>query len=287
MTAPALQTLRTQYSLTLKRFIASVKNFEILTSIPASHSQSLSAPTPDVLYVLDSSFNPPTLAHRRIASTALLENSSKAPRLLLLLAIQNADKSSKPASFEDRLVMMDLFARDLLAYVTTHFSTSEEKSLPAIDIALTKKPYFVDKAAEIETAGVYPGSLEQVHLTGYDTLIRIFNPKYYPPEHTLQPLGPFLARHRLRVTMRPGSEWGETEAQKQYLLNMAQGGMENEGGKREWARRIELVEGSRPDERPVSSTLAREAIRSNPQDLLGLVPDSVREFVLSQQLYSE
>jgi hypothetical protein len=33
-------------------------------------------------------------------------------------------------------------------------------------------------------------ALEQVHLTGYDTLIRIFNSKYYPPEHTLKPLRP-------------------------------------------------------------------------------------------------
>jgi nicotinamide-nucleotide adenylyltransferase len=182
--------------------------------------------------------------------------------------------------------MMELFARDLLEYLETNLN-SEDGRLPAIDIGLTKRPFFVDKAAEIEAAGIYPESLEQVHLTGYDTLIRIFNPKYYPPEHTLQPLGPFLSSHRLRVTMRPGSEWGDAEAQKRFLLNMAQGGMENEGGKREWAQRIQLVEGRRPDQRPVSSTLAREAIRSNPQDLLGLVPDNVREFVLSQQPYLE
>ncbi|KAB8070522.1 hypothetical protein BDV29DRAFT_33643 [Aspergillus leporis] len=287
MTAPTFKTLRSQYRSTLKHFIASSKNFEILTSIPATHSQPPPpVRTPDRLYVLDSSFNPPTLAHRRIASTALLETPSKAPRLLLLLATQNADKPSKPASFEDRLIMMELFARDLLEYLETNLN-SEDGRLPAIDIGLTKRPFFVDKAAEIEAAGIYPESLEQVHLTGYDTLIRIFNPKYYPPEHTLQPLGPFLSSHRLRVTMRPGSEWGDAEAQKRFLLNMAQGGMENEGGKREWAQRIQLVEGRRPDQRPVSSTLAREAIRLNPQDLLGLVPDNVREFVLSQQPYLE
>ncbi|KAF7592904.1 hypothetical protein BBP40_012316 [Aspergillus hancockii] len=285
MTTPTFQTLRSQYRSTLKRFIASSKDFEILASIPTSHS--LPVRTPDRLYVLDSSFNPPTLAHRRIASTALLESPSKAPRLLLLLATQNADKPSKPASFEDRLIMMDLFARDLLEYLMINFPTSENERLPAIDIGLTKKPFFVDKAAEIEAAGIYSESLEQVHLTGYDTLIRIFNPKYYPPEHTLQPLGPFLSNHQLRVTMRPGSEWGDTEEQKRFLLNMAQGGMENEGGKREWAQRIQLVEGRRPDQRPVSSTLAREAIESNPQDLLELVSDNIRKFVLSQQPYSE
>ncbi|KAE8148576.1 hypothetical protein BDV25DRAFT_16257 [Aspergillus avenaceus] len=286
MTTPAFQTLQSQYSSALKRFAASNKNLEILTSIPSNHAQSPPpTPSPDVLYVLDSSFNPPTCAHRRIAISAILENPGHAPRLLLLLATQNADKPSKPALFEDRLAMMELFAKDLLAYLQSHPSASRQQSLPGIDIGVTKKPFFVDKAAEIESAEIYPTSLEQVHLTGYDTLVRIFDPKYYPPEHTLQPLGPFLSQHRLRVTMRPGSEWGGAEEQKQFLLNMARGGMEEQGGRREWAQRIQLVEGRKPEDRPVSSTLAREAIQSNPQDLPRLVPDNVREFLLSQQPY--
>ncbi|KAL5362313.1 hypothetical protein BJX96DRAFT_100098 [Aspergillus floccosus] len=282
MTSPSFQTLRAQYSSTLRRFITSSRNFEVLTSIPSDRSQRT---PPEVLYVLDSSFNPPTLAHRRIASSAVLENPNRPSRVLLLLATQNADKPSKPALFEDRLAMMELFAQDLLEHLRTSLSSTTFSHLPEIDIGVTKKPYFVDKAAEIGSSGVYPASLEQVHLTGYDTLIRIFNPKYYPPEHTLQPLGPFLTQHRLRVTMRPDSEWGSQEEQKAFLLNMAQGGMEADGGKREWAQRIQLVEGKKPGERSVSSTKAREAVQENPQGLDILVPSRVKDFILSERPY--
>lgn len=289
MASNSYQALRSHYQVALKRFIASSRNIEILNSVPSNQLQEQKRPSqaPDVLYVLDSSFNPPTLAHLRIASSAVLEKPSVPSRLLLLLATQNADKPSKPASFEDRLAMMELFARDLLSHLQTTSSSPANASLQQIDIGVTKKPYFIDKAAEIEQSDVYPKPLEQVHLTGYDTLIRIFNPKYYPPEHTLQPLGPFLSQHRLRVTMRPENEWGSKEEQKAFLLSLAQGGRESEGGKREWAERIQLVEGKKPGERAVSSTKAREAIQTNPQDLDWLVPPNVLEYILSQRPYAE
>ncbi|KAL2833414.1 hypothetical protein BDW59DRAFT_138620 [Aspergillus cavernicola] len=279
---------REQYTSALKRFIKSPKNFELITSVPLDPCQAASSAPTELLYVLDSSFNPPTLAHRRIASHAILENIGKPTRLLLLLATHNADKPSKPALFEDRLAMMELFAQDLLAFlVQSGIATTDHNTIPVVDIGVTKKPYFVDKAAEIESAGVYPQFLEQVHLTGYDTLIRIFNPKYYPPDHTLQPLEPFLSKHRLRVTMRPDSEWGGKAEQEAYLADLAQGGRESEGGKREWAQRIRLVEGKKPEERAVSSTAARKAIQTNPRDLDWLVPEKVRDFILSERPYSE
>lgn len=282
MTSASLQALRAQYGQALKRFIASTKNLEVLTTVPSDRQP----PPPEVLYVLDSSFNPPTLAHLRIASSALLEKPGLSSRLLLLLATQNADKPSKPASFEDRLAMMESFAQDLLSYLRSS-SPGDLQRLPQIDIGVTKRPYFVDKAAEIESSGIYADSLEQVHLTGYDTLIRIFNPKYYPPTHTLQPLAPFLSKHRLRVTMRPGDEWGEKDDQQAFLLDLAQGGRENEGGKREWAERIQFVEGKRPDEPLVSSTKARDAIHSSPEDLGFLVSQNVRDYILSQNPYPQ
>lgn len=274
---------RAQYGSSLKRFIASTKDLEVLATVPPDRHP----PPPEVLYVLDSSFNPPTLAHLRMASSALLEKPGLSSRLLLLLATQNADKPSKPASFEDRLIMMESFAQDLLSYLRSTSPNIDHQLLPQIDIGVTKKPYFVDKAAEIESSGIYPRSLEQVHLTGYDTLIRIFNPKYYPPTHTLQPLAPFLSKHRLRVTARADAEWGRLDDQRAFLLDLAQGGRENEGGKREWAERIQLVEGRRPDESLVSSTMARDAIQSNPGQLELLVPQNVRDYILSRNPYPQ
>ena len=180
--------------------------------------------------------------------------------------------------------MMELFAHDLLSQQ----QQQQQIQFPQIDIGVTRKPYFMDKAAEIDLAGIYPSSVEQVHLTGYDTLIRIFNPKYYPPEHTLQPLAPFLSQHRLRVTMRPSEEWGGQEEQRQFLLDLAQGARASEGGRPEWAERIQLVEGRRPQDPPVSSTRAREAIQQQDTGLLeGLVPTRVREFLLKETPYAE
>ncbi|KAL1968847.1 hypothetical protein VTN77DRAFT_1208 [Rasamsonia byssochlamydoides] len=283
MAANSIQNLRAHYGAALKRFIASSRPFEILNTVPAN-ARSVE---PKVLYVLDSSFNPPTLAHMKIAGSALAESPHSSSRLLLLLATQNADKPSKPASFEDRLVMMTLLAQDLHADLKASLQIVQD-DLPQIDIGVTKKPYFVDKAAAIEASGVYPSPLEQIHLTGYDTLIRIFNPKYYPPEHTLQPLEPFLTRHRLRVMMRPDDEWGGRKEQEEFLLHLAQGGRENEGAKREWARRIEMVEGKKAGEEAVSSTRARKAANSGDDNLLQLlVPENVRDYVISQGLYKE
>jgi nicotinamide-nucleotide adenylyltransferase len=280
--ASNLQNLRTQYGTALKRFVASSKPFEIIGTVPADSRHI----DPKVLYVLDSSFNPPTLAHMRIATSALEEIPHSSSRLLLLLATQNADKPSKPALFEDRLVMMTLLAQDLHTELTSSLPTSPD-DLPQIDIGVTKKPYFVDKAVAIEASGEYPNSVEQVHLTGYDTLIRIFNPKYYPPEHTLRPLEPFFTRHRLRVTMRPDDEWGGRKEQEEYLLHLAQGGREKDGAKREWARRIQLVEGRKSGEEAVSSTRARNAAQSGDNRLYSLVPTSVGDYIISQKPYRE
>lgn len=281
----SFRSLRTQYASLLKKFTASSRDFEVLATIPAD-----GCPAPKILYVLDSSFNPPTRAHLRIASSALLERLDPSSRLLLLLATQNADKPSKPALFEDRLAMMELFAHDLRSHLATSTAapghTPSLENIPAIDIGVTKKPYFVDKASAIETSGAYPTPLEQVHLTGYDTLIRIFNPKYYPPEHTLAPLAPLFSQHRLRVTLRPSDEWGSKEEQEAFLLALARGDQESEGGRREWAERIQLVEGRKPDQQPVSSTRAREAIQSASDDLEWLVPSNVHQFLLSEKPYS-
>ncbi|KAJ5083183.1 hypothetical protein N7456_012610 [Penicillium angulare] len=283
----SFRALQTKYASLLKQFTVSPLDFEVFTSIPTSGSRS-----PGVLYVLDSSFNPPTWAHLRIAGSALLGRPEPDSRLLLLLAIQNADKPSNLASFEDRLAMMELFAHDLRSYISAKItsqngSTSMARiSTCSIDIGVTKKPYFIDKATVIENSGVYSNLPEQVHLTGYDTLIRIFNAKYYPPEYTLAPLAPLFSKHRLRVTMRPSDQWGGREEQEAFLRGLASGDREQEGAQREWVERIQLVEGRKPDQEPVSSTRARKAIKSASQDLEWLVPDNVRHFLLSESPYA-
>lgn len=205
-------------------------------------------------------------------------------------------------------MLMSRFAHDLLQRTNTQLSSSSSSSTTSppptttIDIALTKYPYFNDKADAIASSSFYGGGgrgpPEQVHLVGFDTLIRILNPRYYPPDYTLAPLTSLLASHRLRVAYRPGGGWGGRLEQDRYLADLRDGKREAEGGRREWAERIELVgeedmnddeeEEDGDGEEEVSSTRAREAARNKDEDLLSkMVTDGVWEWVKREKLYIE
>ncbi|PVH84493.1 Nucleotidylyl transferase [Cadophora sp. DSE1049] len=285
----------THFRQALQGFRTSNAPFRILSSIPKPlNSTSLPPPPPPkTLYILDSSFNPPTLAHARIILSALRSSTSASTphRVLLLLAIQNADKAPKPASFEERLAMMEIFAQDLLARSKSTSTPAPEQSEVGIDIAVTTLPYFADKYPHISPSEVYPlPETEQVHLIGYDTLVRLLDTKYYPPSHTLKPIQPFLEKHRLRVTYRADDEWGDREAQDRYLRELGEGKREDVGGLREWVteKRIVMVEGSKEGEEVVSSTKVRNAVAKGDEEALGkLVTTGVKEWILREGLYKE
>ncbi|KAG7079888.1 cytidylyltransferase family protein [Colletotrichum scovillei] len=284
------------------------------------------------LVVLDSSFNPPTLAHLRMAASAVRdlqkgrgkttttttrgdgagESSSGAAgepgqggavRLLLLLAVNNADKKPKPAAFEVRLGMMYAFAEDLRDEVRKRGGEGAEEEQRRqqqqedieVDLGLTTMPYFHDKSQAISDTGFYArgdggGEPEQVYLAGYDTLIRIFNPKYYnasssssspggtAAEEAEAPirraLDPFLGRSRLRITMRTDDEWGGEGEQAAYLKGLRDGGLEDVGGRGTWAERVEMVRGRDEGEEVVSSTKVREAASKRDEEMLGRLIDA-------------
>jgi nicotinamide-nucleotide adenylyltransferase len=311
-----LNTLRAA----LQDFKRSDARFRIVRTVTRSsvkHEASQVAPphtTPSKIFILDSSFNPPTKAHLRIASSALLADQSEPKRLLLLLATQNADKAPKPAAFEQRLAMMGLMAEDLLEEL--HASRNSGSSVAqarldediAVDIAVTKLPYFVDKARAVAHASWYNFTVErradskykhpipQVHLVGFDTLIRILDPKYYPEEKTLEPLQGLFEHHYLRVTMRPDDGWGGREEQLKYLEALRNGEREGEGGKREWAGRIQMVEGGKAEEQGgkgegagsvgVSSTkLRRAASKGEHEDVRELCSRRVADWIVDNSLY--
>ncbi|KAL9116518.1 MAG: hypothetical protein Q9187_006956 [Circinaria calcarea] len=285
---PSPPPLLTFFHSALRSFTST---FQVLRSVPSVPIP----PTLQTLYILDSSFNPPTRAHLRIASSALETSSASGPtRLLLLLAINNADKAPKPASFEHRLAMMTVFAEDLLTSLEDTKTQSLEGDI-AIDIGVTTLPFYVDKATAIASSGVYnrPGSsssipVQQIHLAGFDSLPRIFNPKYYPPNHTLEPLKELFTHHRLRVMYRPDDDWGGKKEQDAYLQELRDGKRENEGGKREWADRIELVEGKAGGEEVVSSTKARRAASSGDMEALRkMCTEGVADWVSNEGLYKE
>lgn len=261
------------------------------------------APTDDAtLIVLDSSFNPPTRAHLRMAVSAASEhrqNQQKQapPRVLLVLGVSNADKEARPAALEQRLGMMWAFARDLRRGLDEGGGGAEGVS---VDICLSRQPYFHDKSEAIARSGFYGGGPEQVVLVGYDTLVRIFDPKYYgsvsaaasagPGEETplRRALDPFFGRAVLRVTARADAEWGGRDEQAAYLEDLLKGdGLERIGGSKEWAKRIEIAEGRKEGEAVVSSTLARDAAKSRDGARLEeLVTHGVKRWIDGEKLYT-
>jgi len=185
--------------------------------------------------------------------------------------------------------MMHLFASDLLASLSPPNSDAFPGGL-GVDIAVTKLPYFMDKSSAIEASGEYPEGAQQVHLTGFDTLIRILDPKYYKSEKKLRVLGPFFERNRLRVTYRTDDDWGVREAQDEYLDELVKGRRDAEGGKGEWVTggRIEMCEGKKEGEEVISSTKVRAAAKKGDREMLGkLVTEGVAEWVLKEGLYTE
>ena len=94
------------------------------------------------LYVLDSSFNPPTNAHLQLIESCPMNSR------LLLIANKNVDKDQD--NFNDRIELLKLLDMPL---------------------AITSEARFVDKAKQFEVPVCF--------LMGYDTLVRFFDPKYY------------------------------------------------------------------------------------------------------------
>ncbi|KAL1896764.1 hypothetical protein Sste5346_004397 [Sporothrix stenoceras] len=250
------------------------------------------------LVILDSSFNPPTRAHMKLATSALVDVRSPlrqpdtpylSTRLLLLLSVNNADKAPKPASFEQRLTLMLALARDTHVELAALDDPARPLLDVAIDIGLTSEPYFHNKSNAIAVSPFYarpsfPSASvdrptpDQIFLLGYDTVIRIFDPKYYPKtESPTIPEGlpadatpmqialtPLMRRARLRVTTRPDDQWGDEAAQQAWVADK----VDALGGPTEqWASKIELGAGDSSTQ-GVSSTVAREASQAGDTEKL-------------------
>lgn len=165
--------------------MASKADFSV---IYASRTHLASAQTKRIC-ILDSSFNPPHLGHFALAKEALrypFEGSTSHTLLLLLLSVKNVDKAPVPASFEHRLNMMYLMAQYM-----------EQNLHVDVSIGLTSHAKFVDKAVSVNQhlKSLFPDNYLAMKLTflvGFDTLIRILDPKYYLPDKLLDSLNDFM-----------------------------------------------------------------------------------------------
>jgi len=112
-----------------------------------------------VVGVMSASFNPPTRAHLRMTEEA--DRLCAFDEVLLLLARTNVEKDLYGAPLEARLLMMEALARPR----------------PFCSVAAVSHPRFVDKAAAL--VPLYPAGADICFIVGYDTLVRLFDPRYY------------------------------------------------------------------------------------------------------------
>jgi nicotinamide-nucleotide adenylyltransferase len=219
--------------------------------------------------ILDSSFNPPTLAHLALAKAASTSAARRrATGQLFLYSTRNADKgtgTSADATAEQRLHMMVLLAKS--------------SGLDNVAVACCSEPIIAAKSTLILQALPSPARL--IFLLGWDTITRFFARKYY--QDMSQVMRQFF-REELStiVCARRGQLKDEEDA------FMASGDVV------EYARdgRIDLVDLA-VEMVGVSSTEARKAVRESKVDdearrrLEPLVAEDVASYVLQQSLYRQ
>lgn len=198
-----------------------------LRSAGAERIPSVAAQKPRCrISVLDSSFNPPTLAHRALANVSLPASLGRvdgnavsitgAPDFdarLLLLSVRNADKALKPtdATYKQRLDMMVLLAKDLMGD-----GTAAQRAVSSdVAVAIIDEPTFVGKSRILQdflqkritflsgnegstvdmrqtkqpispSIPVHGPRPQLTFVVGIDTLERILSPRYYPSEDAMR-----------------------------------------------------------------------------------------------------
>ncbi|KAI0067272.1 Nucleotidylyl transferase [Artomyces pyxidatus] len=295
---PGASTLRTAVALSMHSasFEASLERVRTgkstveLVHPPTAAGWSLPlSPSSLRIAVLDSSFNPPTLAHLALASAPPPDASGTYDARLLLLSVRNADKQLKPgdATYVQRMAMMALVAEQI---ENTHPSAN-------VAVAIIDEPTFVGKSRillaflrQLMGSGQpsEAGSLPKVQLSflqGFDTLERLLEPRYYGSsdrmhEALLAFFSPDGDNSRVVCARRRNQGRGfdaELEHERNVLESAA-----------DFIRSQNIVIMDLDhDLQSLSSTDARTKIRNGDSDWESIVPPCIAKYIVEQKLYSE
>lgn len=286
------------------------------SSVLASASKS---PVVDVA-VLDSSFNPPHLAHLALASSKphlsqepSTSRSRHYPAHLFLLSSRNADKGmgkSGDATPLQRLSMMVVLAKDLEEKLR---QDGVDEDSVNVAVAICEEPLMKDKSSIVHAWLRQQGSKSngEVHageassppfttrtrlhwVVGWDTLIRFFALKYYPSEEDFAKAcqrffveeGTTFMCARRNMDVDAADERKQRQEEDDFLQSDLV---------RPWVERRGVTIFDLPaDVRHVSSTRTRELIRR--QDLSGeakraaaqeegLLTPGLASFVTDESIY--
>ena len=224
----------------LQRFLASEAEEEVLYSANEEYEKSVP------MLILDSSFNPPTIAHIALIDHALQQLSQA--HVVLLLAINNADKTHAQSELPLRHKLMKAIIPYLMA---------KHPKLSNVSIAVTKHAKFADKCTSF-SAPLY-------FILGMDTLVRVLDPKYYTDYNsTLEGLfsrvAGFIVFHR-----------AETVYDKKSIPT-------------QWQDKVTFSQA--PESENVSSTAVRKAVAAGQWDVVRrLCIEPVTQLIQQHKLY--
>jgi nicotinic acid mononucleotide adenylyltransferase len=193
--------------------------------------------------VLPSAFNPPTRAHLGLLRAGA---GATGATPAALLTTRNVAKGIEGAPLSHRVAML----------LATH------DEIPGLEVLVANAARFVDQARALRAA--FPGRAIDF-VAGYDTLVRIFDGRYY--EDMEADLDEFFAHHRL-VAANRGEQ--DLEAILRFLGQVSPG----------HASRVIPVE-IPDDEAVLSSTLAR----TRPDERQRIVPAAVAAHIERFGLY--
>ncbi|CCH58539.1 hypothetical protein TBLA_0A07490 [Henningerozyma blattae CBS 6284] len=221
----------------------------------------------NILLILDSSFNPPHWAHYTIISRAIEYYKSLgyiSIRVMLLLSIENADKKPKPASFHERLDMLQIMAGIVC----------KQESIDTI-VSITRFSKFVDKEKMIRG---YNKTDKIVFLLGFDTATRLFEPKYYLPQTVPQALEKFMENTELFCLTRGSNE--ETISEQLSLPAEIKSGKYEPNILKEWASKIHVISNRNQYKDVSSSTVRHELLTGTPiKELENQVPKEILNYI--------
>jgi nicotinamide-nucleotide adenylyltransferase len=247
--------------------------------------------------VLDSSFNPPTLAHLALA------NHPTYDARLLLLSVRNVDKSLGPgdASYIQRLQMMYLLAMDI-----EHPSLPDEgASNSNMAIAIIDEPTFIGKSSalltflrsRLSTFTPSPPTPRLTFLLGMDTLTRLFSPRYYPSSTTtisndqsmLTSLRHFFNEEGSNIVCARRDPNSYPSASSEPVLLTSQSEVPPPALEFLTANRITFIDIG-VDERGYSSSSVRRIVRSSSPSIRAawekMVSPSIERYIKEKNLYS-
>ena len=115
------------------------------------------------LGIFSGSFNPLTLAHTKMVEDTIAEY--QLDELLLLLAKANVDKGVFGLPLAARLLTLKRYTEDQQRF----------------SVGVSSHGRYIDKVTALKA--ISPPETEFYFIVGYDTLVRIFDPKYYTDFH--------------------------------------------------------------------------------------------------------